>query len=630
MLNKIKIYHCRNKCENGTYNNLGDDLGPYFYEKIFKVKYTYGIPSDNPTTDDIYMLCGSILELSKQNCILYSVGLNNNYQSTDNIKNIKYKRIISVRGKLTRDVLIANNIKCPKIYGDSGLLLRYVYNPTITKKYKYGIIPHVNQITDLVNKVISNPNIKIIYLNSGNIENIINDILSCEKILSCSLHGCVVAHAYNIPVIPLQLGNLMSEFKFLDHYSSLKIYADKVRINISDIKHIDTNFIENLFHDNTHLLINDIDKIIDLDFLWKIFPLNTNKYVKIAFLSDKIVHTSSMELDFYNQYLECRKNSNTFNGQYLGNKIDELNTLVNYNLEYNRPICEQIEEIYGDKYFFDIICSLPGGGLYDVSYYTGSGKTKTLIHFHETFDDIAKKVLDKIQKAYGATFDLIIFKCQNEQKYYDEHYPYLFEKSIITNVPQFACYKYINTTYQKDIEIGLFGNTTPSIYPFRYKLFTLIMKKFDKKAQRYHHKMQTYTKEQILLENKGVGDSERQESVYIDFVKRSKIAICTASKYDYFLKKYSEAALCKCLIIGNIPTQYKTELTGKIIDVSGMDDSKIINTINYWLTHDAERHAHVNKVYSYFLENFSMNNQLLTYKKAAELYDNKFKIKDIL
>ncbi len=620
----MNIYHVFNKAENGLLTNVGDMLGPYIYKKMNGLDYTYYPPSDDSTTLT-NLVCGSIIELSKKNCIIYSCGLNTDKE----IDNLNYNKIISVRGKLTYDILKKNNIKVPRIFGDLGLLLPYIYNPKIKIKYKYGIIPHVNQISSITNLIKRHSQIKIIDFTEKNIEIVIDQMLECENIISTSLHGVIISHAYNINVLPIKYENLLNEFKFADHYSIFSsITSYSRRIDITNIEEIDIIFLDRLFKEHSNLLIKNIDTIIDRDFLWKLCPLNPNKSLNILFLSDKLTHFNLLERDFYNQYICCKTITN-LNSQYNGYKIDEIGELSNHHFSYKIPIEEQIESIYCNKYFFDIICTLPGGGIYDISFYTKHHATSTLIHFHETFNNLAIEVLNKIDNftKFHNNFNIIIFKSLHEKNYYLKNYSSYFKNKIVDSIPQLPILKYSfkKDLKDKDIDIGIIGNLNNNIYPLRLKIYNILREDLNlsTKVKLYTHTfLETFTFEDCE-NNKGKLLSLEQENSYINFLHRCKIVICTRSIYDYYLKKFSEAGLSKCLIIGNIPTDYYEELQNFIIDVSKLSDLDIVDTIIYWLNNEDKRNLLVENFYNYILKNLTMCNQLKCYQIAHEKNLNK-------
>ena len=89
------------------------------------------------------------------------------------------------------------------------------------KKRGVGIVPHYTEYEDFKNNY---PGYKIINLNTYNIENTIDEICSCEYILSTSLHGIIVAHAYGIPALWIKKKQLaIDDFKFKDYFSSIDI-----------------------------------------------------------------------------------------------------------------------------------------------------------------------------------------------------------------------------------------------------------------------------------------------------------------------------------------------------------------------------------------------------------------------
>ena len=108
--------------------------------------------------------------------------------------------------------------------GDPCLLLPTYFNPEVTKKYKIGIIPHYIEAYYLFNNI---PNIKeysdILVLDvNKDVEEFIKDLLSCEIIMSSSLHGIICADAYNIPSCHVQFTDKIGGdgFKYVDWFSN--------------------------------------------------------------------------------------------------------------------------------------------------------------------------------------------------------------------------------------------------------------------------------------------------------------------------------------------------------------------------------------------------------------------------
>lgn len=132
----------------------------------------------------------------------------------------------AVRGPLTRQSLLEAGYKCPDIYGDPALLLPKHYQPIQkSKKYKIGIICHWRHI-DLIQ---CEGDVKFIDIlrTEENAWSFIDEICECEMILSSSLHGIIIANAYNIPAkqmifegYPLEGDPLK---KFHDYYMSVNM-----------------------------------------------------------------------------------------------------------------------------------------------------------------------------------------------------------------------------------------------------------------------------------------------------------------------------------------------------------------------------------------------------------------------
>lgn len=155
-----------------------------------------------------------------------------------------------MRGPLSRQVLIKNNVDCPKIYGDPAILIANYFNPNVNKKYKLGVIPHIVDFSSVnTSKEILKINLKDDY------RTVIRQILSCEHIISSSLHGLIVADAYNIPTAWVEFSDKVigNGFKFRDYYMSINV-KNPTRINLRKNKSIDnldiiekTDFYNNRF-----------------------------------------------------------------------------------------------------------------------------------------------------------------------------------------------------------------------------------------------------------------------------------------------------------------------------------------------------------------------------------------------
>lgn len=118
---------------------------------------------------------------------------------------------------------------CKKVaVGDPALLLPLLIVPAKEKIYRTGIIPHFSEYK-LFNEKFGNK-YRVINLNSSNVEEVTREITRCERIISTSLHGMIVAHAYGIPAIWMDQTGMETEhessgFKYRDYLSSVEIKA---------------------------------------------------------------------------------------------------------------------------------------------------------------------------------------------------------------------------------------------------------------------------------------------------------------------------------------------------------------------------------------------------------------------
>lgn len=204
--------------------NYGDLLGKYLVEKISNKQVKWTKPNAFSLLDffsPIYVTIGSVLQHINKKCIVWGSGIISKNQI------IKKAVFLAVRGPLTRKLLLDQGHIVPEVYGDPALLLPKYYNPEIEKEFKIGIIPHYNDYKQVKNWFYENENVLIIDLMTINVEETTNQILKCERIVSSSLHGIIVAHAYGIPAVWQRFSNKLfgDDIKFQDYFESVNLHS---------------------------------------------------------------------------------------------------------------------------------------------------------------------------------------------------------------------------------------------------------------------------------------------------------------------------------------------------------------------------------------------------------------------
>lgn len=213
--------------------NWGDDVNAVLCKLISGKEV---LPYQYSWLNKPHFLCiGSIIQwYSAKDAIIWGSGL---LQYTKGIN--PPKKVLAVRGPLTRQCLLDNGIECPEIYGDPALLFPEYYRPTIHKQYHVGIICHQSETEFLKKKVGTDSRFLFIDVRHyGKWTDFIDKILSCTVVLSSSLHGVIVADAYDIPNQWCQFTDYVSEnagFKFKDYFLSVCKHIDSpLKVDLDD------------------------------------------------------------------------------------------------------------------------------------------------------------------------------------------------------------------------------------------------------------------------------------------------------------------------------------------------------------------------------------------------------------
>lgn len=206
--------------------NIGDALNEYLITSYLKEGTLEWV--DSGYSNSHFLCIGSILKYANKNSVIWGSGIISD--SKKDLPKETPKKILSVRGPLTRSALINNGFTCPDRYGDPAILLSDIYMPDHFGDNEIGIIPHfVDKDRKILSKISKDPRIKIIDVETTDVVNFVNELCSCKYILSSSLHGLIIADSYNIPNLWVDMrgsrlwksGIVGSGFKFRDYFLSV-------------------------------------------------------------------------------------------------------------------------------------------------------------------------------------------------------------------------------------------------------------------------------------------------------------------------------------------------------------------------------------------------------------------------
>lgn len=173
----------------------------------------------NINNDTILIAIGSILQWANSQTIVWGSG----FISAKSAIHFQPLKICAVRGPLSRQRVLDLGFKCPEVYGDPAMLYPRYYHPSRKKKYKLGLVAHyIDRHDPQFAKLISSGEVLDINV-KGEVNNVIDQINSCERIASSSLHGLILADAYNIPSTWIKITDKVigNGFKFRDYFASV-------------------------------------------------------------------------------------------------------------------------------------------------------------------------------------------------------------------------------------------------------------------------------------------------------------------------------------------------------------------------------------------------------------------------
>jgi pyruvyltransferase len=237
MKEKINLLYFEEKVENG---NFGDELSRFIISELIN-KNKYELVFNQPNIEKNIIGIGSYLHAAVNNYYIYGTGIRTN-PPVEGSHGYTKLNVCSVRGPITHDFLGKKKIKCQAIYGDPALLLRDLYKPELITnlKDKIAFIPHKSNYNKYLNENKYDKNKFHLINPRQKWSDVVNQIYSCKSTVSSSLHGLIVADAYDKPNVMIYEYELAEgDLKFKDYYTSQK----RGYINIKNLEKFQEKFL---------------------------------------------------------------------------------------------------------------------------------------------------------------------------------------------------------------------------------------------------------------------------------------------------------------------------------------------------------------------------------------------------
>ena len=216
--------------------NFGDLLGPEILQH-----YGYKFQHAKQDTAQVFG-CGSVAKLATAGSVVLGSGVISSYNDVD-----PRAHWIWVRGPETRARVLACGGTCPEIYGDPALLLPRIVAPSRRQHFDLGIVPHYVDHAAIQARY---PGERVINVLNPRALQVVLAITECRHIISSSLHGIIVAHAYGIPAAWAQFSDALAGdgVKFRDYFQSVGI-RDARPSTVEDPIFYQPSFNDSVIHD---------------------------------------------------------------------------------------------------------------------------------------------------------------------------------------------------------------------------------------------------------------------------------------------------------------------------------------------------------------------------------------------
>ena len=200
-------------------HNWGDKLNAPLVTMLAEQPVLNSLHPDAAGLAPIHYVVGSGIRTATADAVVWGSG----FIGGNDALQMPVERITAVRGPLTARRVVEAGGAPDLPMGDPALLLPLFYDPDVAPHYDIGLIQHFREVgIEPLPRLPSGFSVRLIDI-TGGIKAVIDAVLSCRRILSSSLHGLIVAHAYGIPATWLKISDrpLGDDFKFRDYWASI-------------------------------------------------------------------------------------------------------------------------------------------------------------------------------------------------------------------------------------------------------------------------------------------------------------------------------------------------------------------------------------------------------------------------
>lgn len=223
--------------------NYGDWLSPYILTRITNRSVHFVPFSKLSKYDSKHLLfIGSIIKFATKYSLVFGSGASRKETLCS-----KEARYLSVRGELTKDVLIRNGVAGASVLptGDPAVVLPLIYRSKRSDNGRFVLVRHFSHLQIPISLPENCDEISILRSSASDIERFIDQINSYSGVLTSAMHCYITCQAYGIPCAFVTWESAQERIagdgmKYLDYSSGVGL--NPIKINKLDIDMRGVNF----------------------------------------------------------------------------------------------------------------------------------------------------------------------------------------------------------------------------------------------------------------------------------------------------------------------------------------------------------------------------------------------------